>query len=59
MVNKKKKGGNKMFKSLLEQIAFSETFNVMGTKAYLKALRDSNSDISALKATNEFKRHLR
>ena len=35
-----------MFKSLLEQIAFSETFNVMGTKAYLKALRDSNSDVS-------------
>jgi len=45
MVNKKK-GKNKMFKSLLEQIAFSETFNVMGTKAYLQELRDSNSDVS-------------
>ncbi len=45
MVNKKK-GKNKMFKNLLEQIAFSETFNVMGTKGYLQALRDSNSDVS-------------
>lgn len=45
MVNKKK-GKQKMFKSLLEQIAFSETFNVMGIKGYLEALRDSNSDVS-------------
>lgn len=45
MVNKNK-GKNKMFKNLVEQIAFSETFNVMGIKAYLQALRDSNSDVS-------------
>ena len=35
-----------MFKNLLEQIVFSETFNVMGTKAHLQALHDSNSDAS-------------
>lgn len=48
MVNKNegKKGKNKMFKSLLEQIVFSETFNVMGIKAYLQALKDGNSDVS-------------
>ena len=45
MVNKNK-GKKKMFKSLLEQIVFSETFNVTGSKAYLQALRDSNSDVS-------------
>jgi len=44
--NKGKNGKNKLFKSLLEQIVFSETFNVMGIKAYLQALRDSNSDVS-------------
>lgn len=44
--NKGKKEKNKMFKNLLEQIVFSETFNVMGIKAYLQALRDSNSDVS-------------
>ena len=44
--NKGKKGKNKMFKNLLEQIVFSETFNVMGTKAHLQALHDSNSDAS-------------
>ena len=35
-----------MFKNLLEQIVFSETFNVMGTKAHLHALHDGNSDAS-------------
>ena len=43
---KERKEKNKMFKNLLEQIVFSETFNVSGTKAYLQALCDSNSDVS-------------
>ncbi len=37
---------NRFFKNILEQIVFSETFNVMGDKIYLKALRDSRSDVS-------------
>lgn len=43
---KTKEKNNKFFKTLKEQIAFSETFNVMGDKIYMQALHDSSSEVS-------------